>query len=121
MACNLADQIPCFTEGETQLGYVGFADELESGEVLSGTPTVVDDDSTGVLTIGNQGLNSSEKTVVNTTHAANEAVVFTVSGFTASDQPRNGGYQLKVTVSTDSSPARTLVKYVRFTVQGSPS
>lgn len=117
MACNLADQRPCLTEGETQLCYVGFADELRDGELLTGTPTLADANNTGDLTFANQGLNGSEADVSGVTHAASEAVVFKLSGFQASNAP----YTLKITVSTDSSPARTLVRYARFDVQGAPS
>ena len=53
-----AHQIPCAMVGETLVGSVSFADRLDSGELLTGTPTVAEIASAD-LTIDNVAVNSA--------------------------------------------------------------
>ena len=110
MGAIVADQMPSFAVGDTRNGAVSFADQLDSGEVLTGTPTV-EEQTTSVLTIANKAVSTAEKTINGETVAIGEAVQFTVSGQTS------GTYTLKITATTDSTPAQTLVRYVRFQVE----
>jgi len=105
-----ASQTPACAVGDERNGAVSFAGQLDDGEVLTGTPVVADADDTGDLTISNATVNTSEIVVNNRDVAVGEAVQFFVSGMTDTK------YTLKITVSTDSSPAQTLVRYVTFKV-----
>jgi len=82
--------------------------ELDSGETLTGTPTVTEVD-TADLTITNRTLNSSTMTINGNTVAASCAVLFKISGQKAGTQ-----YNIKYTVNTTSTPARTLAWIVRI-------
>jgi len=102
--------------GETNLFAVSFAGVLDSGESLTGTPTVAEQ-TTSDLTItdladgANQAtVNTAALTIHGTTVAIGDALQFKVSGQKTTGSP----YTLKLTVSTDSSPAQTKVKYVTF-------
>lgn len=82
--------------------------ELDSGETLTGTPTVTEID-TNDLTITNNALNASSMTINGNTAAANCAVLFRISG-----QKAGKLYNIKYTVNTTSTPARTLAWIVRI-------
>ena len=81
---------------------VSFAAELETGETLTGTPTVTSTPSG--LTIDNVRVNSADVAVAGRVVAIGEAVQFRVTGG-ASDKT----YQLTVTCSTTAFPSQTLV------------
>ena len=95
--------------GETNNFAVSFAGVLDSGEVLTGTPTVVEV-TTSDLTIANVAVNSSALTINERTVAIGNAVQFNVLGQLAANSP----YTLKITAMTDASPAQTKIKYVKF-------
>ncbi len=91
--------------GATRLVRVNFEYDLDSDTLLTGTPTVVEVTTTD-LTLANKKVNTVAYT---DTHsgvevAIGKAVEFTVSGGTAGTL-----YRIRVTVSTASSPAETLV------------
>lgn len=81
---------------ETRNVAVSFVGELDSGELLTGTPTVVAS-PTGP-TISNIARNSAQITVDDEVAAIDQAVTFTVSGVTA-----NVNYVLTVTCATSAS------------------
>lgn len=114
MSTNTAPQRPTLAVGETRLFSVSFVDVLDSGETLTGTPTVVDNGTSGTLTIASASVNSTALTILGESVAIGQAVQFKVSGQALASSP----YTLKITVSTTSSPAQTLVRYVKFTVEG---
>lgn len=92
---------------EVNVGYasnvaVGF-DGLPSGVLLTGTPTVVEQGTTD-LTISTILVNNTTVTVFGVDYPAGTAVTFHVTGGTA-----NTTYTMRVTVSTDASPADTFV------------
>lgn len=97
--------------GSTEIVSVNYTSVLDSAEVLTGTPTVAEI-TTANLTLGNKLVNTATYTEIVTgdTVAIGKAVQFTVSSSTA------GLYQIRVTVSSDSSPTRTFVNdlYLRF-------
>lgn len=113
MSDNTAPELPTAAVGEVNLYSVSFAGVLDTGESLTGTPTVAEQ-STSDLTISNVSVSSSALTINGKTVAAGEAVQFKVSGQLTANSP----YTLKITVGTDSTPAQTKVKYVKFKCEG---
>ena len=112
MGLNTADERPVAAVGETNNFAVSFVGVLDSGELLSGTPTVAEQ-TTSDLTISNEAVNTSALTINDRSVAIGKAVQFSVSGQTTANSP----YTLKITVSTDSSPAQTKVKYITFVAE----
>ena len=106
-----ANQLPRKSPGDVEAGACNFVNELRASELLSGTPTVVEQ-TTSDLTITNQGLNAGSVTIAGSVAAASQAVLWTVSGGTAGQL-----YSLKITVSTDASDSRTLNRLTDFFVE----
>jgi len=100
-------QRPCISVGDTETAAINFTDHLDSGELLTGTPTAVEV-TTSDLTIGSVAVNTATYVEAETgdTVAIGAAVQFSVSGGTTANSP----YLIRVTVSTDASPARTFVR-----------
>ena len=100
------------SSGDTEIVSINFTDLLDSGELLTGTPTVAEQ-TTSDLTLGNKAVNTAtyEEAQTGNTVAIGAAVQFTVS-----PGGSTGTYTIRVTVSTDATPARTferdLVLYV---------
>jgi hypothetical protein len=86
---------------ETRAVSVDFRGKLDSGELLTGTPTVTD--SASVLTLANEAVNSGNVTINGATCAAGQAVTFTVAGGVAGTD-----YTITVQCGTDATPAQTL-------------
>lgn len=95
-----ARQRPVMLVGEDRNAACHFLDKLDAGELLTGTPTVVDVDS--VLTLSAKAVNAEEITVDDRTCAAGQAVQWHVDGGAA-----NTLYTIRVTVETDAG--QTLV------------
>ena len=108
MTALVAPNIPIAMEGETRNAAVDFEKRLDSGELLTGTPTVTELD-TSDLTIDNVKVNTASITVNDNTVEAGGAVQFRVAG-----QVDLKTYTLRVQCGTDSSPAQTLRAKVRF-------
>lgn len=102
-----APQLPVVAVGDVWNGAVSFARQLDSGETLTGTPTVTEE-TTSDLTISNVAVSTSSLRINSTLVAAGTAVQFKVVGQTS------GTYTLKITATTTSTPAQTLVRYVKF-------
>lgn len=89
-----------------------FVGQLDSGELLTGTPTVTEytEDADGVLTtssdltISDIAVNTAALTINGKTVAVGQAVQFKVSGGTA-----DTNYVLRITAATDATPAQTLI------------
>lgn len=99
---------PVMIEGETRNGKVSFVDLLDSGESLTGTPTVAEV-TTSDLTISNAAVSAAALTILGESVAAGKAVQFKVTGGSAGTT-----YLLRVTVSTDATPAQTFERYVKM-------
>jgi hypothetical protein len=112
MGAITAAQQPAFATGDVRLCAVSFAAQLDSGESLTGTPTVAEQ-TTSDLIIASVAVSSAALVINGRPVAAGSAVQFKVSGQKASGLP----YKLKITATTNSSPAQTLVRYVQFVVQ----
>jgi hypothetical protein len=99
-------QRPVVSQGDIEKGAVSFADWLDPGETLTGTPLVTEVGTTD-LTLGGKAVSSASLTILGETVAAGGAVQFTVSG-----QKAGTLYTISVTASTTAS--RTAVRYVEM-------
>ena len=88
--------------GATRLVSVSLTGQLDSGELLTGTPTIVEVTTTD-LTLSNKAVSTAELTISGRTVAIGQAVQFKVVGGTAGTK-----YTIRITVATDSSPAQSL-------------
>lgn len=97
--------------GETRNFALSFSGKLDSGEVLTGTPTVVDNapSSPEALSITNIAINTSTLTLNGVSVPVGEAVQWSASGFVSGDD-----YTFKVSVATDATPAQALIGYVEI-------
>ena len=95
--------------GEVRNFAVSFSGKLDSGELLTGTPTVIDNaaPSPEVLTISNVAVSTGSLTINDLTVPTGEAVQFTASGFVS-----GSSYTFKITTTTDATAAQTLIGYV---------
>jgi hypothetical protein len=98
------------TASEVRNVKVDFYGKLDSGELLSGTPTV-EEVSTSDLTFASVAKNSTTITINDRSVSANQAVQFKVSGGVSGRT-----YTIRVTCATDSTPAQTLIAYVKLRV-----
>ena len=112
MAENTAKERLTAVVGETRLFSVSFDGKLDSGELLTGTPTVVEV-TTSDLTISNKAVNVAALSINHETVAIGKAVQFKVSGQLAASSP----YTILITCGTDSDPAQTVKGRVVFKVE----
>ena len=91
---------------------VSFVGELDVGENLSGTPLVDEVDTTD-LTITNIAVSLVALTINDKAVAIGRAVQFRVSGGIAGTR-----YSVRVTATTDASPAQTLIVNLILNVAG---
>jgi len=82
---------------ETRTISIDYSDKLDSGEALTGTPTVSEVSSSD-LTLSGAQLNSGELTINGETVAANKAVQCQVAGGSSGST-----YSILVSVGTDAS------------------
>ena len=106
------DQVASLSVGDSEVAAIDYKDILDSGELLTGTPTVVEVTTTD-LTLSNKVVNTVALTIDGRTCAIGKAVQFKVSGQLAAQ----GLYRVRVTVSTDATVARTFVRDVIFTAE----
>ncbi len=112
MGENTAPQRPRLTPNETRLFSVSFAGQLDSGELLTGTPLVTEE-TTSNLTITNKALNTAVLTVNDVEVAIGQAVQFLVTGQLVA----TGAYKIRVKCGTDATPAQTIEGFVDFDVE----
>lgn len=91
---------------------VSFVGKLDVGELLNGTPTVVEVGSTD-LTITNVGINIVALTINDKAVIIGRAVQFKVTGGVAGVT-----YILRLTSTTDASPSQTVILNVTLKVAG---
>lgn len=108
-----APQIPCFINGETRNGKASFSNRLDTGESLSGTPTLTEIGTTH-LTFANVARSTTGLTINGISVTSGHAVTFKVTGFQANMQ-----YRALIECATDSTPAQTLRGIIRFVVAAS--
>lgn len=110
----IAPQFPCFAPGSESNAAIG-VDGLPAGVLLTGTPTITEVDSSD-LTITQEAVNASARTIYGQSYAPGTAILFHREGGVAGRD-----YTLQVSVGTDASPADVLVGYVRFRVLRAPA
>lgn len=93
---------------EVRNAAISFAGKLDSGELLSGSPTV---SATTGITIASADKNATTITIDGESVIANKAVTFRVSGGTA-----GSSYTITTTCATDASVPQTLICTVRLLV-----
>ena len=104
-----ATQIRQKGANETRNVSVSYDDKLESGELLTGTPTITD--STGDLTLSNKLVSTGAETINGISVSAGAAVLFTCAGGTSSTT-----YTIRIQVTTDASNAQTFDDYLQLEV-----
>ena len=90
------------SEGQTDNVSVDCRDNLAQGELVTGTP-VVAEITTNDLSLTNEQVNTTEVVVLGREVPIGKAVLFTISG-------QNAGttYRIRITHTTDSTPARVI-------------
>jgi hypothetical protein len=101
-----ASQRPRARVGDEKNQRVSFAKELDDGELLTGTPLVVEQ-TTSDLTITNIAVSIAQLTIKGVATAIGEAVQFHSTGFQSGVT-----YNILVTVVTDATPAQTINRLV---------
>lgn len=96
-----AEQIQTKTVAEVRNLAVDFSDKLDTGEELTGTPTVTA--TPAGLTIASQAVSVASLTILGTTVASGLAVTCSVSSGAAGKR-----YTLTVQCGTDATVAQTL-------------
>ena len=110
MPLNTAPERPAVMVGATRNAGVSFVGQLDSGELLTGAPTIAEVTTTD-LTIANKAVSTSALVINNKTVIVGAAVTFTVSGQLAANSP----YTMSIIVGTDAGNAQTLKVLVTFT------
>lgn len=111
MSVKTCPEVRDKTANEVRNGIVSFIGLLDTGELLTGTPTA----SASGLTFSNVAVTSTTKTLEDgTTVLSGQGVQFSVSGGTAGTK-----YKITVQCGTDSTPAETLEQYATLWVRDS--
>jgi len=90
---------------------ISFAGVVDVGELLTGTPTIVEVTTTD-LTLSNKVVSTAQLTINGKKVLIGEAVQFKVLGGTA-----DTNYGIRITVGTDSTPTQTLIITLRLRVK----
>jgi len=101
---TIASQRGEMSAGGTRNVAIDYTDKLDSGELLTGTPTIVEV-TTNDLTLSNKVVSTGSLTILGATVAAGAAVQFKV----VAGSGLLGTYTIRVTVSTDATVAQTFV------------
>ena len=97
-----AEQLRHKSESAIRVMSLGFIEDLSSGELLTGTPIILEVDTTD-LTLSSKAVNTTTVTIDDTSHVAGQALQALVTGGTA-----GATYEITFQCGTDSSPAQTL-------------
>lgn len=81
---------------------ISFADELDDGELLTGTPTVAEID-TSTLTFASQAVSTAILTISGKTVPIGEAVQVKITPSVV------GSYRITASCDTDATPAQTIL------------
>lgn len=99
-----APQVPTVVVGETRNGRLSFANLLDSGELLTGTPTLTEIGTTH-MTFSNVSVTTAAMEVNDVQESAGTVVTFKVVGFQGDRM-----YRVIATAPTNSTPAQELKK-----------
>lgn len=108
MAAESRTKLP----GEVLNAAIDMRERLESGESITGTPTVDATPSAGI-TIDNVAVNGSSRVINGKSVPAGKAVTFRVAAGTAGTT-----YALTVEAVTNASPAQTIQELCYLTIEG---
>ncbi|KKL25667.1 hypothetical protein LCGC14_2403000 [marine sediment metagenome] len=108
----VAPEVPVLAVGETRNFSVSFADQLDEGELLNGTPVIIEL-TTSDLGITNERVNTAAMVFSEHTIAIGKGVQFSVSG-----QLTDVAYSIKITATSDGVPNQILIRGVDFTAEG---
>ena len=102
---NKAPQINEMSVGETRNIAISFSGNLDTGELLTGTPTLEDcaAPSPAVLVFTSVAVNTAILTINGVSVPIGEAVQGSVTATTA------GKYSIKATAASDATPAQALI------------
>ena len=103
---STAPQVQTTDVGEVRLVSVDLRGKLDSGELLTGTPTITEAGSSD-LTLSNKSVNTTAKVIRGSTVPIGMAVTFKALGWVA-----GATYRIKISVATDATPPQTLVEHV---------
>ncbi len=87
---------------------VNFKDKLDTGELLTGTPTITEVTTTD-FTIGSKVVNTAALTINGETSAIGQAVQ---CGVTVASSPTLGPHEITISVDTDATPAQTIIRSI---------
>ncbi len=104
-------QRPTISAGDVDVVSIDYTDYLDSGELLTGTPTITEV-TTSDLTLANKAVSTAALTINGSTVAIGMAVQFSLQGQSAATT-----YTCLVTATTDATVARTKVLEVQFDVE----
>lgn len=102
----------CMQAGSIRTPKISFLSGLDSGELLtadSTAPTATV--SPSGLTVSSLAINTDAVTINGESHAAGQALIFSVSGGSAGTV-----YTITLTVYSDATPAQKFVKDIKLTV-----
>ncbi len=99
---SLAPQQQSKTASEIRNVSVSFSGKLDSSELLTGTPTVVEV-TTSDLTLDNKLVSTAILTINGVSTPVAEAIQFNVAGGTAGTK-----YTISISCGTNASPAQTM-------------
>lgn len=108
MTTLTVDTVRVKSPNETRLAAVSFSGCLDSGETLTGTPTIT---ATG-LTLASKQVSGGALTIDGVSVPAGEAVTFTIAGGTA-------GTKYTITIVVSTTAGQTLERFVTLQVAGS--
>ena len=95
--------------GEIRNCAIDFSDVLDTDESFTGTVTIT---GTAAVTLDNKAISDSTLTINGREVDSGKAITYRVEGVSAAaDIP------IKVTCSTDASPAQTIIETVELTVE----
>jgi hypothetical protein len=102
---TIANQRGEMSAGAARNVAIDYTSELaKTGELLTGTPTITEV-TTSDLTLSNKAVSTASLTILGETVAIGKAVQFKVSAGSG----LLGQYTVRITVSTDATPAQTFV------------
>ena len=107
-----APQILSKTAAETRNVAVSFANMLDSGESLTGTPTILEITTTA-LTLSDKVVSSAALTIAGVSVPSGSAVTFKVVGGVAGTT-----YRIGITCGTNATPAQTLRGVLVLKIEG---
>lgn len=102
------DQLPTISVGDIEMLAMDFTKQLDSGELLTGTPLITEVSTTD-LALTNKRVSIAELVINKRSTAIGKAVQCLVSGQQAKT------YTIQIVVYTDATPARKFTRYAKFT------